>query len=102
MKLKAGNQIVTDSKVLDGEILVNESLITGESESVTKTKGDNILSGSFVVSGKAIVETIHVGADNYAAKISLEAKYVKKVNSEIMSFINKVIMTVSILIIKVL
>lgn len=101
VKLKAGNQIVTDSKVLDGEILVNESLITGESESVTKTKGDNILSGSFVVSGKAIVETIHVGADNYAAKISLEAKYVKKVNSEIMSFINKVIMTVSILIIPI-
>lgn len=101
VKLKAGNHIVTDSKVLDGEILVNESLITGESESVTKTKGDNILSGSFVVSGKAIVETIHVGADNYAAKISLEAKYVKKVNSEIMSFINKVIMTVSILIIPI-
>lgn len=101
IKLKAGNQIVTDSRILSGEILVNESLITGESESVTKTKNMEILSGSFVVSGTCYAEAIHVGKDNYAAQISLEAKYVKKVNSEIMNFINKIIKYVSIAIVPI-
>ncbi len=91
IKLRAGNQIVTDSRIISGEILVNESLITGESESVTKNKEMDILSGSFVVSGNCYAEVIHVGADNYTAKISAEAKYIKKVNSEIMNFINKII-----------
>ena len=101
IKLKAGNQIVTDSRILVGEILVNESLITGESESVTKNKDMNILSGSFVVSGSCLAEVIHVGADNYTAQISAEAKYIKKVNSEIMNFINKIIKYISIAIIPI-
>ena len=101
IKLKAGNQIVTDSRILDGEILVNESLITGESESITKNKNMEILSGSFVVSGNCYAEVIHVGKDNYTAQISAEAKYIKKVNSEIMNFINKIIKYISILIIPV-
>ena len=99
--LKAGNQIVSDSRILDGEILVNESLITGESESVTKNKNMEILSGSFVVSGSCLAEVIHVGADNYTAQISAEAKYIKKVNSEIMNFINKIIKYISIAIIPI-
>lgn len=101
IKLKAGNQIVSDSRILDGEILVNESLITGESESVTKNKNMEILSGSFVVSGSCLAEVIHVGADNYTAQISAEAKYIKKVNSEIMNFINKIIKYISIAIIPI-
>ena len=101
IKLKAGNQIVTDSRILVGEILVNESLITGESESVTKNKDMDILSGSFVVSGSCLAEVIHVGADNYTAQISAEAKYIKKVNSEIMNFINKIIKYISIAIIPI-
>ena len=101
IKLRAGNQIVTDSRILDGEILVNESLITGESESVTKNKDMEILSGSFVVSGSCLAEVIHVGADNYTSQISAEAKYIKKVNSEIMNFINKIIKYISIAIIPI-
>ena len=101
VKLRAGNQIVTDSKILSGEILVNESLITGESESVTKNKDMEILSGSFVVSGMCYAEVIHVGADNYTAQISAEAKYIKKVNSEIMNFINRIIKYISISIIPI-
>ena len=101
IKLRAGNQIVTDSKILDGEILVNESLITGESESITKNNGMEILSGSFVVSGSCLAEVIHVGSDNYTAQISAEAKYIKKVNSEIMNFINKIIKYISIAIIPI-
>ena len=101
VKLRAGNQIVADSKIISGEILVNESLITGESESVTKNSGMEILSGSFVVSGMALAEVIHVGAENYTAKISAEAKYIKKVNSEIMNFINKIIKYISIAIVPI-
>lgn len=98
-RLKAGSQIATDSQILSGEVLVNESLITGESESVTKCAGDELLSGSYIVSGWCYCKTIHVGADNYAAKISAEAKYIKKANSEIMNFIKKIIKGISIFII---
>ncbi len=100
-KLGPGNQISTDSKVLEGEVLVNESLITGESEPETKVVGDELLSGSFIVSGHCIAETIHVGTDNYTAKISAEAKYIKKVNSEIMNFINRIIKYISIAIVPI-
>ncbi len=101
IKLRAGNQIVADSKIISGEILVNESLITGESESVTKNKGMDILSGSFVVSGNALAEVVHVGSDNYTAKISAEAKYIKKINSEILNFINRIIKYISIAIVPI-
>lgn len=95
LKLKTGNQIVTDSTIIDGDILVNESLITGESNSISKKKGDTLLSGSFVVSGTCYAKVIHVGKDNYTSKISSEAKYLKKVRSEIMTFINRIIKYIS-------
>lgn len=101
IELRNGNQIPTDSRIISGEILVNEALITGESEPVTKSENMKVLSGSFVVSGKAICEVTHVGKDNYTAQISAEAKYIKKVNSEIMNFINKIIKYISIAIIPV-
>lgn len=101
IKLGPGNQISTDSQIALGEVLVNESLITGESEPITKLQGDELLSGSFIVSGHCLAKTIHVGADNYTAKISAEAKYIKKVNSEIMNFIKKIIKYISIAIIPV-
>lgn len=101
VKLGPGNQIVTDCKVISGDALVNESLITGESEPISKSLGDDLLSGSFVISGHCFAETIHVGADNYTAKISAEAKYLKKVNSEIMSFIKRIIKYISIAIVPI-
>ena len=101
IKLKSGNQIVTDSVVLNGEILVNESLITGESEAISKTINSDLLSGSFVVGGECLARAIHVGNDNYTSQISAEAKYVKKVNSEIMNFINKIIKYISIAIVPI-
>ena len=101
LKLRAGNQIPTDCKVLSGEALVNESLITGEEESVSKKAGLMLYSGSFIVSGSCLAEAIHVGKDNYASQISLEAKYIKKVNSEIMNFINRIIKYISIAIIPI-
>ena len=69
IKLSPGHQIVADSVVLDGELEVNECLITGEADAVKKKVGDELLSGSFIISGKATSQVIHVGKDNYAAKI---------------------------------
>ena len=86
-----GNQIPTDSIIQDGEVLVNESFITGEPDSITKKKGDTILSGSYIVSGKCVARVDHIGTDNYTAKISNGAKYIKKVKSEIMTSLNKII-----------
>ena len=81
--LSAGSQICADAVVTDGTIEVNESLITGEPDAIVKKSGDRIMSGSFVLSGKAKAQVEHVGADNFANKISAGAKYFKKPNSEI-------------------
>lgn len=89
--LAAGNQVCADCVVIDGECEVNESLITGESEPVSKKAGEHLLSGSFVGSGNCHAKVEHVGAENYAAQITSRAKYLKKPNSEIMKWINIII-----------
>lgn len=99
IKYKLGDQIVVDSIVRDGLVEVNESLLTGESDSILKRPGDKLLSGSFIVSGSCISQVSSVGIDSYANKITNEAKYLKKVNSEIMITLNKIIKIISILII---
>ena len=99
LKLKIGNQIVTDCIIKEGIVLVDESFITGESEYIEKNIGDMLLSGSFIVSGECLVQVEHIGEDNYTSKISKEAKYLKKSNSVIMNSLNTIIKLVSIIII---
>lgn len=89
--LSTGSQIPTDSKILEGQVQVNEAFITGEPDSIYKKEEDILLSGSYIVSGTCLAKVEHIGEENYTAKISKGAKYVKKVNSEIMSSLNKVI-----------
>ena len=91
LEFSQGNQIPVDCIVISGECDSNESLLTGESDAIHKTNGDMMYSGSFVVSGKCLARAEHVGSENYASKISAEAKYIKKVNSEIMYTLNKII-----------
>ena len=86
-----GNQIPTDCVILEGDVLVNESFITGEPDSITKLKGEMLLSGSYLVGGKCYAKVEHIAEENYTAQISSGAKYVKKVNSEIMKSLNKII-----------
>lgn len=76
--LRGGNQIPADAVMLDGNISVNESLVTGESDEITKKAGDVLLSGSFVVSGEGRARIEKVGADSFAAKLTLEAGKTKK------------------------
>ncbi len=101
IELNAGNQIPTDSIILDGEVEVNEALLTGEPDNIRKIKGDRLLSGSYIVSGKCFAKVEHIGKENYVAKISQEAKKKRKVNSEIMNSLNKIIKILSFIIIPV-
>lgn len=97
MVLKAGNQIPSDSIVVDGELSVNESLLTGEQDAVKKQVGDTLFSGSFVVSGTSRAKVDKVGADNYSSKIVSSAKKYKKPNSELMKGIQWIIRAVTIM-----
>lgn len=101
VSLSVGNQIVTDCYLKQGTIEVNESFITGESDPILKKEGDMLLSGSFVISGNALAQVEHIGNDNYTSKISSGAKYVKKVNSEIMKSLQKIIKMTSFLIVPI-
>jgi len=99
LKYKLGNQIVVDGTIIDGVVEVDESLLTGESDHILKKVGDKVLSGSIVVSGCAYVKTEAISSDCYINKISKEAKYFKKVQSEIMTTLNRIIKIISIVII---
>ena len=89
--LKTGDQVPADVKVLEGTVEVNESLLTGESDNLSKSQEDELFSGSFVTSGEACCQVIHVGKDNYASQITSEAKEFKRHNSELLNAILKVI-----------
>ena len=99
--LNMGNQISSDSVVIDGKIEVNESLLTGESDTIVKMPGDKLFSGSYVVSGKCYAKVEKVGKDNFAAEITLKSKKHKKVNSELLSSMRKVTRLTSFIIIPV-
>ena len=91
LEFHTGNQIATDCIILGGTVQVNESFITGEPDSIEKNIGDMLLSGSYIVSGTCTAKVEHIAEDNFTAKISSGAKYVKKVKSEIMTSLQKII-----------
>lgn len=97
--LSNGMQIPADCEVAEGECEVDESLITGESDGIPKKIGDELLSGSFVTEGSVKAVTVRVGEQSASGKITKNAKYVKKHNSEMMKSIKKIIKVVSICII---
>ena len=99
MVLASGNQICADSLLLGGTLEVNESLLTGESETVIKNPGDHLFSGSYVVSGQAYAQAEHVGADNFAQKITAEGRKAKKHPSELRRSMNLILKLVSFLIV---
>ncbi len=72
--LSAGNQICADAIVIEGNIQVNEALLTGEADEIEKISGSSLLSGSFVVSGQCFAKLEHVGNDSYITKLTAEAK----------------------------
>ncbi len=97
--LKAGEQVPADAKILEGSLEVNESLLTGEADNLPKNQGDELFSGSFVTAGQACCQVIHVGSDNYASKITSEAKEFKRHNSELRNSLNAILRVISIIIV---
>ena len=99
MLLSTGDQIAADAELIEGEVEVNESMLTGESDNIIKKPGDQIFSGSFVTSGSCMCRIVHVGKDNYIETISGEAKKFKKVNSKLRNSINAILKAVSFMIV---
>ena len=97
--LKAGEQVPADAKILEGSLEVNESLLTGEADNLPKNPGDELFSGSFVTAGQACCQVIRVGSDNYASKITSEAKEFKRHNSELRNSLNAILRVISIIIV---
>lgn len=100
--LRAGSQIPADAEVLDGSVQVNEALITGEADEITKTKSAGLLSGSFVVSGECIARLTAVGRNSYISKLTLEATKDKKTEeSEMIKSLDRIVKVIGIIIIPV-
>lgn len=99
---KAGNQICADAIVLEGEVSVNESLLTGESDEIKKVMGDGLMSGSFIVSGSCKARLNQVGVDSYISKLTLEAKAMKEgEQSEMIRSLDRLVKAVGIIIIPI-
>ncbi|MBQ8430618.1 MAG: HAD-IC family P-type ATPase, partial [Clostridia bacterium] len=99
--LSSGMQIASDSIVVEGEIEVNESLLTGESLAVKKHVGDNLLAGSFVSSGTCKAKVDKVGSANYIEKLSSKAKKYSNPKSELLISLNVIIRLIGIIIIPI-
>lgn len=99
---EAGNQIPADAVVEEGEVSVNEALITGEADEISKKPGDELLSGSFIVSGQCKARLDKVGADSYVSKLTLEAKAQQKgEQSEMIRSLDRLVKIVGVLIIPI-
>lgn len=99
---RAGDQICADAIVLDGSVLVNEALLTGESDELRKELGDFLMSGSFVVSGECYARLERVGADSYISELTLEAKAQdQKKHSEMLRVLDRLVGVVGILIVPI-
>jgi len=97
-----GNQIGSDCVVLSSQgIEANEAMLTGESDAIKKQKGDELLAGSFLVSGSGYAKVIRVGKDNYATHLAHKAKHKHRASSEMKTAIEKIIKVLSIVIIPV-
>ena len=97
--LKRGDQVPSDCHIIEGKCSANESLLTGESDLVAKAAGDNLYSGSFISSGTCTAQVVAVGTDNYATRINNAAKVHRKVQSEIMDALNRIVKWVTVAIV---
>ena len=99
---EAGNQVCADAEVCAGEVQVNESLLTGELDEITKRKGDQLMSGSFIVSGQCHARLDKVGADSYISRLTLEAKAMQNTEqSEMIRSLDKLVKWVGVAIIPI-
>lgn len=93
--LTLGDQIAFDSRLETGLLEVNESFITGEQDNVEKRPGDELISGSFVVSGSGQAEVKNIGTDNFVNKLQNEAKSIKTADSKLFKLMNNIVKYIS-------
>ena len=101
VKLSSGNQVPADGVLVDGKLFVNESLLTGEQDEREKMVNSSLLSGSFVVSGSAIVKLTNVGDESYSSKIMKESKKIKENKTEMIKAIDRIVLVAGIVIIPI-
>ena len=99
LELKTGDEVPSDAVLLSGLLELNESMLTGEEDTVRKEAGADLFSGTFVTSGRALARVVHVGRDNYVETISGEARKFKKAPSKLRDSLNMILRIVSFLII---
>jgi len=96
---RAGNQIYADAVVIFGECQVNEALITGEADEISKKPGDTLLSGSFLISGECRARLVKVGAESFVSQLTIEAKKAgKAIRSEMINALTKLVKYIGIII----
>ena len=98
VNLSSGNQVPADGTLVQGKLFVNESLLTGEQDEREKIVNSNLLSGSFVVSGSAIVKLTNVGDESYSSKIMKESKKIKENKTEMIKAIDRIVLVAGIVI----
>lgn len=92
VKLKNGDQVCADAEVVNGQVCVSESLLTGEEDEILKKESDELLSGSFIISGSCYAKLTKVGKNSYISKLTMEAKAIKKgEESEIIRSLNRIV-----------
>ncbi len=97
--IKNGDQVCCDCVIIDGNVEVNESLLTGESKAIKKTNGDTLLGGSFLVSGSCKVMAVKVGLETYSSKLIRKARELKSNQSDILKTLNFIIKSIGIIIV---
>jgi cation-transporting P-type ATPase E len=96
LELRSGDQVVVDGQVLRSAGLeIDESLLSGEADPVSKEPGDGVMSGSFVVAGSGRIVATKVGGESYAAKLTTQARGYSPARSEIRDAINRVLIWIS-------
>ncbi len=100
IELGPGDQVVVDGEIVEGENLeIDESLLTGEADPITKSPADAVMSGSFVVTGVGAYRATKVGPEAYAAKLAEEARKFSLVKSELRNGINRILQFVTYLLV---
>ena len=101
LHLNLGDQVPVDAEIIEGSIEVDESLLTGESDNIYKTTGNELMSGSNVVSGSCLVKVTTVGGDSYINKLAKSTKEFKKYPSKLRDYMDRILKVISVLLVPV-